>query len=222
MIRHLLAFAILLASASLAHAEVRFQRLTVPDPLGSPIEVGVWAPDHGANLPLVVMSHGTGGALESHADTAKALAEAGFAAAALSHPGDNWRDLSRQGRIWERPGQFIRVVDYLLDEWPGRAMLDPDRVGAFGFSAGGFTVLAAAGGQPGLRQTRPHCQAHPGNFDCRLIARTGASAPATRRGRTMRGSRPWSSPPRPSASPSTAPAWPRSASRCSCGAPRTT
>lgn len=118
--------------------------------------------------------------MDNHADTARALAEKGFVVAALKHPGDNWRDLSRQGRIWERPGQFVRVLNYLLDDWPGRTSLDPDRVGAFGFSAGGFTVLAAAGGEPRLALTGPHCQAHPDYFDCRLIARTaaGSSAPA--------------------------------------------
>ncbi|CAN7222864.1 prolyl oligopeptidase family serine peptidase [Phenylobacterium sp. LjRoot219] len=181
----LLALAALLLSATLARAGVSFQRLTVPDPQGAPIEVGIWspqadpaAPPPRTRRPLVVISHGTGGGLENHADTAKALAEAGFVAAALTHPGDNWRDLSRQGRIWERPGQFLSVVDYLLTAWPGRATLDPDRVGAFGFSAGGFTVLAAAGGAPDLALTRPHCQTHPDYFDCRLITRTGAAAPA--------------------------------------------
>jgi predicted dienelactone hydrolase len=180
MVRPLLALAVLLAGASAANAEVRFQRVTVRAPSGQPIEVAVWSPDHGTNLPLVLISHGTGGGLENHEDTARALAEHGIVAAALTHPGDNWRDLSRQGRIWERPGQFVRVLNYLLEEWPGRAALDPDRVGAFGFSAGGFTVLAAAGGEPRLALTRPHCEAHADRFDCRLMVRTGAagSAPA--------------------------------------------
>jgi predicted dienelactone hydrolase len=173
MIRHLLALAVLLASASVAHAEVRFQRLTVPDPSGQPIEVGVWSPDHGTNLPLVVMSHGTGGGLESHADTATALAENGFVAAALTHTGDNWRDRSRAVQIWDRPRQLKLLVDYMLHGSPERGRIDPQRIGAFGFSAGGFTVLAAAGGEPDFSKTVPHCQAHPDHFGCRLVASSG-------------------------------------------------
>ena len=44
-----------------------------------------------------------------------------------------------------------------------------NRIGAFGFSAGGFTVLAAAGGEPDLTKVPGHCQAHPAFFECVLV-----------------------------------------------------
>jgi predicted dienelactone hydrolase len=66
----------------------------------------------------------------------------------------------------------------MLGAWTGHEAIDPRRVGAFGFSAGGFTVLAAAGGRPDLSLVGPHCRAHPGFFDCGLVTAHGGSVPA--------------------------------------------
>lgn len=180
-------------SAAPALAGVGYQYLTIPDPQGQPVEIGVWYPTDapgkpdavgvfrqtvakdavvkGRDLPLVVMSHGTGGGFGSHADTAYALAEAGFVAAALTHAGDNWRDQSRAAEVWNRPRQLKLLTDYMLAAWPQHERIDAGRVGAFGFSAGGFTVLAAAGGEPDLAQAPGHCKAHPSFFDCQLLGR---------------------------------------------------
>lgn len=194
MVRRKGVIALLLAwfAAPLAHAAVGFQHFEIPDPEGPPIEVGLWyptdaaptlaraeispvpvapnAPLKGLHLPLVVMSHGTGASFASHADTAVALAKAGFVAAALTHTGDNWRDQSRALMIGDRPRQLKLLTDYLLDTWPSHAQLDADRIGAFGFSAGGFTVLAAAGGEPDFSRIAAHCREHPQFFACRMVA----------------------------------------------------
>lgn len=147
-----------------------FSRLTVPDGDGPAIEAGVWTPPGGGRgLPLVVISHGNGGDFRSHEDTAQALAAAGFVVAALTHTGDNWRDQSRATDVAGRPRQLSVLIDYMLTGWDGRAVIDPQRVGAFGFSAGGFTVLTAAGGQADLSRIAGHCQANPSFYDCRLI-----------------------------------------------------
>ncbi|WGU39620.1 prolyl oligopeptidase family serine peptidase [Phenylobacterium sp. NIBR 498073] len=148
-----------------------FSRLTVPDGDGLAIEAGVWTPPGGGRgLPLVVISHGNGGDFRSHEDTAQALAAAGFVVAALTHTGDNWRDQSRATDVAGRPRQLSVLIDYMLTGWAGRVAIDPQRVGAFGFSAGGFTVLTAAGGQADVSRIGEHCQANPGFYDCRLIA----------------------------------------------------
>ena len=120
--------------------------------------------------PLVVISHGTGGDFAGHVDTAVALARAGFVVAALTHAGDNWRDRSRATQVETRPPALSALISYMLSDWPGHAAIDPDRIGAFGFSAGGFTVLAAAGGRPGLARFADHCAQHPGFFDCTILA----------------------------------------------------
>lgn len=163
-----------------AQAAVTFERFTIADPQGPPIEVGVWSPepDPGvatapASLPLVVFSHGAGGYFGGHRDTAEALAQAGFVVAALTHTGDNYRDQSRVIAVWDRPRQLKLLIDYMLSAWPGHAELDPGRIGAFGFSAGGFTVLAAAGGEPDFAKVTPHCQAHPDYFDCHVVSAAG-------------------------------------------------
>lgn len=102
-------------------------------------------------MPLVVVSHGSGGSALGHHDTAAALADGGFVVAAISHPGDNYQDLSRQGQLSAfatRPVDMKRLVDHMLAAWPERDRLDPDRIGFFGFSRGGYTGLVALGAKP--------------------------------------------------------------------------
>jgi predicted dienelactone hydrolase len=142
------------------------------------VVAGSPAPDRGRH-PLIVISHGTGGDFAGHVDTAVALARAGFIVAALTHPGDNWRDNSRATYIEDRPKALSALITYMLTTWSGHAAINTSQIGAFGFSAGGFTVLAAAGGQPDLTRLAQHCADHPGFFDCTLLkSKPRASAPS--------------------------------------------
>jgi len=123
----------------------------------------------GKGLPLIVMSHGTGGSALGHHDTAAALADAGYVVAAINHPGDNFQDLSRQGHLSAfatRPVDMKRLTDYMLGAWHRHAQLDAGKVGLFGFSRGGYTGLVTIGAVPDwtLRQdlcppqsTQPLC-----------------------------------------------------------------
>jgi predicted dienelactone hydrolase len=185
--------AVLFACAAQAGA-VGFQSLTVPQPGGGTMEVAVWYPTDAAPKdspvatfiqtvavdaapspgvrPLVVISHGNGGSLTSHADTAFELAKAGFVAASLSHPGDTYKDQSGAVDIANRPVQLKALVDYMVRDWSGHDRIDPARIGAFGFSAGGFTVLTLVGGEADLMRFGPHCRQHPDYYDCRLIAKS--------------------------------------------------
>jgi predicted dienelactone hydrolase len=111
----------------------------------------------GMRLPLVVVSHGSGGSFLGHHDTAEALADAGFVVAAISHPGDNFKDLSRQQHLSifaSRPTDLRRLVDYMQSTWTAHAVIAPGGVGIFGFSRGGYAGLVAAGAVPdfSLRQ----------------------------------------------------------------------
>jgi predicted dienelactone hydrolase len=164
-----------------AQSEVGFEKLSIPDGAGAPIEVGVWYPRDAASnaaLPLIVMSHGNGGSYSGNADTAQALARAGFVAAALTHTGDNYRDMSRAADVAERPRQLHVLIEHMITDWTGHGAVDPGRVGAFGFSSGGFTVLAAAGGEPDLTRVIEHCRDNPRFYDCRLIGQHPPSADA--------------------------------------------
>ena len=118
----------------------------------------------------------------SHYDTAIALAGAGFIAAAVEHTGDNWRDRSYSftaRNFIERPRHLHMLLDYLLSVWDGRERIDPERIGAFGHSAGGYTVLTAIGGEPDLSEANAFCRDHPEDWGCRrAAARAAPPAPA--------------------------------------------
>ncbi len=131
------------------------------------------APVAGHDLPLVVLSHGGGGSYASHYDTALALAHAGFVAASVSHAGDTYADQSQALRLWRRPVQLRRLVSYMLNAWPWHGRLDRTRVGAFGLSNGGFTVLVAAGAIPDLDKTAPYCRVHPDHDLCQALRQAG-------------------------------------------------
>ncbi|SPB14361.1 dienelactone hydrolase [Caballeronia novacaledonica] len=170
-------------------ADVGFEEIRIANGTESPLTVGIWYPadapatEHasgdpaskvvGNGLALIVMSHGGGGAYDSHHDTAIALARAGFVAAAVNHAGDTFDDQSHVLELWRRPIQLHRLIDYMLTEWAGREHLDRARIGAFGFSNGGFTVLVAAGGVPNLSEIAPYCRAHPDHDLCQALQHAG-------------------------------------------------
>jgi predicted dienelactone hydrolase len=155
------------------------QAFAFPGGPDGPIEAGVWLPAPPADdapSPLIVISHGNGGWYRGHPDTARALADAGFVVAALTHPGDNFRDQSRSTQLTMRAPQLSRLIDYMTRDWSGPVAIDPTRIGAFGFSAGGFTVTSAIGGVSDALAIRDHCTAHPDFFACRLLAMQGIDA----------------------------------------------
>jgi predicted dienelactone hydrolase len=189
----LIAFA--LANVLRTTNPVGFTLIEVPDAGGAPIQVGVWyptqasprpttllglnlmsvAPDGpiaGADLPLILISHGTGGGPGSHADLALALADSGFVVAAPTHTGDNYADQSAVGSthwLLDRSRQIHATLEYMLGGWPSHALINAGRVGMFGFSAGGFTALTAVGGEPDLRVIATHCAASA-EFVCKLLS----------------------------------------------------
>ncbi|WP_298857749.1 hypothetical protein [uncultured Sulfitobacter sp.] len=177
------------------HAEgVGFARLTIADPMGGEMQVSLWYPtlERGGTvklgpykieavrnaLPLegqrglVVISHGTEGSDLGHRNIAMALARQGIIAAAPLHPRDNFKDNSGVGRrvVMEgRPRQITSVIDALVshDVWGTR--IDPKRIGAFGFSLGGYTVLAALGAEPEMMLIAEHCGVPNSDPFCTIV-----------------------------------------------------
>jgi predicted dienelactone hydrolase len=120
---------------------------------------------------VVVISHGNGGSNLLHHDTGAALARAGYVAAAPLHPRNNYRDNRGPGGrtvLAGRPKTLSAAIDAVLVDprWHGR--VDLQRIGAVGFSAGGYTVLALAGAQPDRRLGPVHCRAHPEDAACAI------------------------------------------------------
>ena len=167
-----------------------FTKLVIDDPGHRPMHVGLWYPttapvaavpntEYGlavamdapiakTNGGLILMSHGFGGWYAGHADTAIALADAGFVVAAPSHTGNTWSDMSATIDQWilDRPRHISSVIDHVFRDEGLMAHVDPAKIGVYGFSAGGYTALALIGGVPDLDRAADHCDAFPEEFAC--------------------------------------------------------
>ena len=136
---------------------------------------------------LIVISHGTASTETGFATLAQALARSGYLVASVEHVGDTWQDQSMRatpGRYFaERPRQASRVIDTLLadPQWRARISNDADGrplIGALGHSAGGYTVLALAGGKPVLSRLRTHCELEAAQDPvlCKLSSSVGGAS----------------------------------------------
>lgn len=131
-------------------------------------------------LPLIVVSHGRGGSLVGHHDTAETLADAGFIVAALDHPGDTTADMSRSAELSvyvERPADIKRLVDFMLGASPVAAAIDADRIGFFGFSRGGYTGLVVIGGNPDWASATDYCRTSPARACQQILAKEYPTEP---------------------------------------------
>ncbi|MCW5649498.1 MAG: dienelactone hydrolase [Ramlibacter sp.] len=126
------------------------------------LTLAVDAPPIRGNGRLVVISHGSGGSPWVHADLARALVEDGFTVALPEHQADNYKDFSTPGpESWKRrPAEVSRAIDTLGRTPRFAALLQLDKVGLFGGSAGGHTALTLAGGRWSPALFRQHCEAH--------------------------------------------------------------
>jgi predicted dienelactone hydrolase len=141
---------------SAAPGEIDLGNVTVPGVKDCPIA--------GDKLPLVVMSHGRGGTFLGHYDIAETLANAGFVAATINHPGDTASDMSRSDDLSvfvERPTDIKRLIDFMIGASPAAANIDPGRIGFFGFSRGGYTGLVLLGANPDWTLATTFCEQSP-------------------------------------------------------------
>ncbi|RBL65920.1 dienelactone hydrolase, partial [Pseudomonas sp. MWU13-2625] len=105
-------------------------------------------------------SHGLGGTLYGHHDTAEALADSGFLVVSLNHTGDSGMSMQypwEMRALERRPIEIRRVIDYMLGEVPEASRVDASRIGMFGFSRGGFTTLVTAGAVPNFAASGLSC-----------------------------------------------------------------
>lgn len=177
------ALLIILGAEQARASKVGFARITVPDPMGGEMLISIWYPtlEAGGRIKLgpyvfkaardaapldgkrglILISHGTEGSDLGHRNIAIALAQQGLIVAAPLHPRDNYKDSTGIGQriVMEgRPRQITATIDALIahEDWGGR--IDQARIGAFGFSIGGYTVLAALGAQPEMMRIVEHCE----------------------------------------------------------------
>ena len=126
-------------------------------------------------IPLVILSHGMYGHRFNQLWLARRLAQAGFVAAAVDHPGTTTfnrdRTLSRQ--LWERPLDIGRVIDALMADSAAARLIDPSRIYAAGHSLGGYTVLAAAGARFDRARPVSFCKTMPEAVACGALQTLG-------------------------------------------------
>ena len=120
----------------------------------------VVSPKH-ERYPLILLSHGTGGAAAGVSWLARALAAQGYVVAAPNHHGNTGAEPVQplQGTLiwWDRPRDLSVLLDRLLahPQWGRR--IDPTRIGVGGFSIGGYSALASVGTRLSRAAWRDYC-----------------------------------------------------------------
>lgn len=127
-------------------------------------------PAPGPRRPLIVLSHGNGGAAFQIAWLGTALARAGFIVVAVNHPGNNaLEDYTVEGMSlwWLRAVDVSAIIDAMLVDKTFGSLVDPARIGAAGHSLGGYTVLAAAGGISNPELLQVFCRSPAADASCK-------------------------------------------------------
>jgi predicted dienelactone hydrolase len=126
----------------------------------------------GGRLPLILLSHGSGGGRADQAWLASRLARRGYVVAAVEHPGNRFGDDSPAGTVavWRRPPDLSFALDRLLADEELGAWIDPGRIGAAGHSSGGYTVIALAGAIYDADRIATYCSGPEAGPDCELAS----------------------------------------------------
>jgi predicted dienelactone hydrolase len=135
------------------------------------IEYKIWLPKTRQPAPLVIISHGTYGHYSDHLWLVETLVKHGYVVAGLNHPNNTRKDRSLEGivRAWDRPPDISFLLTSLLKNPKVNKLIDPDKVAIFGYSAGGQTAFALAGGiyDPDLMMA--YCESAKKGTDCDLV-----------------------------------------------------
>jgi len=99
-------------------------------------------------FPLILLSHGTGGNRISQMWLASELAGNGYIVASVDHFGNTFDNKIPENfvKIWDRPLDISFLLDQLLSSSVWSTNIDTTKIGMAGFSLGGYTSIALAGG----------------------------------------------------------------------------
>ncbi len=147
--------------------------ITVGPPDAPLFNIGSAAADAAIALgrfPTLLLSHGNGGSARMMGWFGIAMARAGYVVIAVDHPGNNGMDpmtVAGGTLIWERAEDLKAALKAVLDDGDLAPHVDTARLGATGFSAGGFAALAALGAQVDINHFIAFCRAHPDDSTCK-------------------------------------------------------
>ena len=120
--------------------------------------------------PRILVSHGTGGAGMQMMWLGRELAAKGYIVAAVDHHGNTAAEEKFDPRgfrmPWERAKDLSAVLDLLLADPIWASRIDVNNIGAVGFSLGGYTVTALAGGRLDFEQFDAFCQSASKDATC--------------------------------------------------------
>ncbi|MFN0025096.1 MAG: alpha/beta hydrolase family protein [Parvularculaceae bacterium] len=156
-----------------AAADAKIEEIVIP--AGNPAFIGGWAARDAAPLdakrPLIVLSHGTGGAAFQMMWLARRLVAAGYIVAAVDHHGNSAAEAKYDARGFmlpaERAADVTAVIDRLLEDPAYGPLIDGARIGVAGFSLGGHTVVTLAGGVSSFAQFEAFCAGAPADAACK-------------------------------------------------------
>lgn len=120
--------------------------------------------------PVVLVSHGTGGAALQMMWLGRALAARGFVVVAVDHHGNTAAEPAYDARgfrmAWERIPDLSVALDRLAADPTFGPRIDTDDVTAIGFSLGGYTVIGLAGARTDLDRLQAFCAGPDADGTC--------------------------------------------------------
>jgi len=120
--------------------------------------------------PLILISHGTGGCAGALLWMGHYLASHGYLVAAVNHHGNTCAEAKPDPRgylLWWERAQDLRVtLDRVLADPEFGTHIDRRRIGALGFSLGGYTVITVAGARIDRARYLRFCSSSARDFTC--------------------------------------------------------
>ncbi len=123
-------------------------------------------------MPLVIMSHGTGGSAVQMLWLAEKLVKSGYLVVGVNHHGNTAVEDKKyvEGFVlwWERANDLGVVLQQLKKSTAWSSKIDWTRVGVAGFSLGGYTAVSSVGGITDSTLLEKFCASEQRDLGCEL------------------------------------------------------